>query len=87
MCSGRWHENFVDEGPTGTMMASHLEVQRRNTALKADLKRARKSLENARQNTRDAQRTNEIQDKRVADLTSELKAAVAAEEEAQAEIE
>ena len=78
---------FVDEGHVGTVMASHLEVQRRNTALKADLKTARKSLETACQNTRDAQRTNEIQDKRVADLTSELKGAVAARDEARAEIE
>ncbi len=78
---------FVDEGPAGTVMASHLEVQRRNTALKADLKSAQKSLDTARQNAKDVQRTNEIQDKQVASLKSELEAAVAARDEARAEIE
>ncbi len=41
---------FVDEGHAGTVLASHMEAQRRNTALKADLKAAQKSLETARQN-------------------------------------
>ncbi len=78
---------FVDEGHAGTVLASHVESQRLIKALKADLKATRKSLDSARQNTRDAQKTNQIQDKRVADLTLELEAAVAAREEAQAEIE
>ena len=56
-------------------------------ALKADLKTSRKSLENSRQNAKDAQKTNEIQDKLVASLKSELEAAVAARDEARAEIE
>ncbi len=79
---------FVDEGHAGTVLASHLEGQRRNAAaLKADLKAAQKSLDTARQNARDTQRTTEIQDKRIADLNSELETTIAARDQAQAEIE
>ncbi len=78
---------FVDEGPAGTIMASHFEAQRRNVALTADLKAARKSLNDARQNAKDVQKANDIQDKQLASLKSELEAAVAARDEAQAEIE
>ncbi len=78
---------FVDEGHTGIVLALHAEAQRRNSALKADLKAARKSLDTARQNARDMLRTNEIQDQRVANLTSELEAAVDARDQAQAELE
>ena len=78
---------FVDEGPAGIVMASLVEAQRCNVALKADLKAARRSLENARLNAKDAQRANEIQDKQVADLKLELEATVTARDEAQAEVE
>ncbi len=51
-----WEPVFVDEGHAGTVLASHVESQRLIKALKADLKAAQKSLDTARQNTRDAQK-------------------------------
>ena len=36
---------FVDEGHAGTVMATHVEAQRRNEEMKADLKAARKDLD------------------------------------------
>ena len=77
---------FVDEGPAGIVLASRHELQRCNTTMKADLKAARRNLETARQNTRDALKTNKIQDKRITDLTLELEVAVAALDRAQAEV-
>ncbi len=82
-----WEPVFVNEGHAGIVLASHCEQQRRNATMKADLKAACRNLETARQNTRDALKTNEIQDKRIADLTSELELAVAAQDQAQAEVE
>ena len=41
---------FVGEGPTGIVMASHHELQRRNATMKADLQAARRNLDTARQN-------------------------------------
>ncbi len=82
------HESvFLDEAVAGNVMATHHELQRCNTALKADLKVARRSVETARQNTKDALKTTEIQDKRVTALTSDLAAAVDARDKALAEIE
>ena len=79
---------FVDEGHAGTVMASHAEAQRRNAVMKADLMRAaRKDLETACQKARDTLKANEIQDKLVVDLNSQLKEAEAARDEARAEIE
>ncbi len=78
---------FVDEGHAGTVMASHVEAQRRNEELKADLKSARRDLDRARQKTRDTLRANDIQDKLVMDLKSQLKESEAARDEARAEIE
>ena len=42
---------FVDEGHAGVMLASHHELQRCNTTMKADLKAAHKNLVTACQNT------------------------------------
>ncbi len=69
---------FVDEGHAGTVMASHVEVQRRNEEMKADLRTARRDLDKAHQKTRDALKANDIQDKLVLDLKSQLKEAEAA---------
>ena len=54
---------FLDEGVSGNVLATHHELQRRNVALKADLKTARRNVEASLHSTRDAQRTTEIQDK------------------------
>ena len=78
---------FVDEGYAGTVMATHVEAWRRNEEMKADLKAARKDLDKARQKTRDALKANDIQDKLVLDLKSQLKEAEAARDEARAEVE
>ncbi len=55
--------------------------------LKADLKAARKDLEAARQNTKDALKTTAIQDKCINSLTAELEEANTAQDCEQAKVE
>ncbi len=78
---------FIDEGHAGTVMTTHVEIQRRNEEMKADLRTARRDLDKACQKTRDALKANDIQDKLVLDLKSQLKEAEAARDEARAEVE
>ncbi len=77
---------FLDEAVAGNVMATHHELQRCNTTLKADLKVARRNVEAARQNTKDALKTTEIQDKHITALTSDLEAAVEDRDKALAEV-
>ena len=68
-------------------MASYVEAQRRGDEMKADLKTARRDLDKARQKTRDTLKANDIQDKLVMDLKSQLQEAETARDEALAEVE
>ncbi len=67
---------FIDEAIAGNVMATHHELQRCNTARKADLKTARRTVNAARQNTKYALKATEIQDKQITGLNSDLAAAV-----------
>ncbi len=77
---------FLDEAVAGKVMATQYELQRCNTALKADLQAARRNVNAARQNTRDALKTTEIQDKHITGLNSDLQAAVDERDKALAEV-
>ena len=78
---------FLDEAVAGNVMATHHELQRCNTTLKADLQTARRNVEAARQNTKDALKTTEIQDKHITGLNSDLRAAVTERDKALAEVQ
>ncbi len=82
-----WEPIFIDEEHAGAILASSHELQRRKDIMKAELRAAHQDLDQARLQNKDLRKTSGLQDKRIADLTSELEELKAARDSAQAEIE